>query len=126
MSDLLQNRRGFLRGLTTLPLIGGSVALIGNPAKAAVPITRELQERYIAWLANEHAAALFELHPPQPQYDDFQRSMSDWHYARVRTPMYWFPEAQDIEASIARSRPPSTRAALVLSAVGCGWERRHG
>jgi hypothetical protein len=38
MSDLLQ-RRGFLRGLSTLPLIGGSVALVGNPVRADVPVT---------------------------------------------------------------------------------------
>lgn len=31
------SRRGFLRGLTTLPLIGGGVTLIGRPAKA-VPL----------------------------------------------------------------------------------------
>jgi hypothetical protein len=34
MSDLLQ-RRGFLRALATLPLIGGGVTLIGNPTRAA-------------------------------------------------------------------------------------------
>ncbi len=114
----MSDRRTFLRGLATLPLIGGSVALIGNPTKAAVPVTPALRDRYIAWLANEHAAALFERDPPQPQYDDFDRLMSDWHYARLRTPLFWFPEAPDIERMTACTQP-STRAAIVLSAVGC-------
>jgi hypothetical protein len=41
ISDLVQ-RRGFLRGLTALPLVGGGVTLIGNPTKADVPTSDEL------------------------------------------------------------------------------------
>ena len=33
------DRRGFLRGLAALPLIGGSVAILGKPTQAAVPVT---------------------------------------------------------------------------------------
>ena len=44
------SRRGFLRGLTTLPLIGGGVALIGNPTAAGVPITGGTIATYLAWL----------------------------------------------------------------------------
>ena len=36
MADLLA-RRGFLRQLAHLPLIGGGVTLLGNPTAAAVP-----------------------------------------------------------------------------------------
>lgn len=46
------SRRGFLRGLTTLPLIGG-VTLIGSPAKADVPTTDELLDSYDEWLFYE-------------------------------------------------------------------------
>lgn len=56
-------RRGFLRGLVTLPLIGGGVTLIGNPTAAAVPaenpeliqLGRRLIEAEAAWKqAEEH------------------------------------------------------------------------
>jgi hypothetical protein len=57
MSDALA-RRGFLRALAHLPLVGGAVSIIGAPTKAAVPVTEELKERYIAWLAHEHRRAL--------------------------------------------------------------------
>lgn len=112
------DRRGFLRGLTTLPLLGGSIALIGQPTAADVPVTHELRDRYIAWLANEHAAALFERDSDCYRLGpDSVRMCSDWHFARVRMPMSWFPTAPDIERSTAYSLP-SGRAALVLSAVG--------
>ncbi len=42
----LTGRRGFLRGLVTLPLIGGGVTLIGNPTAAAEPVTKELLVNY--------------------------------------------------------------------------------
>ena len=109
-------RRGLLRGLATLPLIGGSVALIGNPTRADVPVTPELQERYIAWLANEHAAALFE--HGVAGYRSRPEMNRNWHEARVRVPLYWFPKAPDIERMTAWTLP-SARAAIVLSAVGC-------
>ena len=51
------SRRGFLRGLTTLPLIGGSVALIGKPSAVAVPVSDELRTRYLGWLAREYVEA---------------------------------------------------------------------
>jgi len=43
-------RRGFLRNLVTLPLIGGGVTLIGNPTRAAEPVTPDLLDSYNAWL----------------------------------------------------------------------------
>lgn len=48
------SRRGFLRGLTTLPLIGGSVALVGSPTAAAVPVTGGTIATYLAWLHFEY------------------------------------------------------------------------
>lgn len=44
------SRRGFLRGLATLPLIGGGVTLIGKPTGTAVPITGGMLATYTAWL----------------------------------------------------------------------------
>ena len=46
-------RRGFLRGLASLPLIGGSVALIGQPTKAAGPVTQAMLADYADFLAIE-------------------------------------------------------------------------
>ena len=50
MTNDANSRRGFLRSLTTLPLIGGSVALIGSPTAAAVPVTGGMVATYLAWL----------------------------------------------------------------------------
>ncbi len=115
MADAILQRRGFLRGLASLPLIGGSVALVGQPSAAAVPVTTVLQERYIAWLANEHAAALMEFDRPEQEVSGL--APTSWAFHRVRTPIFWFPEARDVELSVLATRP-STRAAVVLSAAG--------
>jgi hypothetical protein len=39
---VMSDRRNFLRGLATLPLIGGSVAILGKPTAAAVTVTPDL------------------------------------------------------------------------------------
>ena len=52
MADALA-RRGFLRGLAHLPLIGGGVTLLGNPTAAAEPVTEELLDSYSEWLHYE-------------------------------------------------------------------------
>ena len=49
------DRRGFLRGLASLPLIGGGVTLIGNPTAAAVAATPHLLEAYNEWLSLERS-----------------------------------------------------------------------
>ena len=41
-------RRSFLRGLVTLPLIGGAVTLIGDPTGPALPVTPDLLDGYDA------------------------------------------------------------------------------
>lgn len=119
-------RRGFLRGLVTLPLIGGGVTLVGNPTAAAVPVTDELHMRYFTWLAHEHKAAMKE-----HAYRDCMARARSWPaderdypaeaYARAgeEAAMYWgwFPPDPDIEALTKLTRP-STRAAVVLAAAG--------
>jgi hypothetical protein len=110
----IQNsRRGFLRGLASLPLIGGAVTVIGNPTQAAEPPTEMMQNAYIAFLAHEHRQAL---------QDRF--SFTDWTgtYQPV-TPMEWFPDYQEVETLVTGARPLS-RAAVVLSAVGINWRER--
>jgi hypothetical protein len=58
-------RRGFLRGLVTLPLIGGGLSLIGAPSAVAEPVTPALLAAYRRWLQMEQYL-LFEEMPEQP------------------------------------------------------------
>lgn len=111
------DRRGFLRGLVSLPLLGGGMTLIGSPTAAAVPITLPLMTRYVAWLAREHAEALVERdevkHPDTPHSAAHRR---EW----VHQPLFWFPDDPVAEVAVRASRP-SSRAAAVLAAAGCDW-----
>lgn len=102
------SRRGFLRGLTTLPLIGGGVTLIGAPSAVAEPVTRKLLLEYETWLGIEHVRIARELQPGSTSTRvQFHGSAYEWHYDQVRR--------QYLHGA------PSTRAALVLAAVGCDW-----
>ena len=117
-------RRGFLRGLVSLPLIGSGVTLIGQPTAAAVPMNKALMTRYVAWLAREHAEALVEyedyrgISEPEP----YRRAQREFRREWVQQPLFWFPDDPVADAAV-RGAPPSTRAAVVLSAVGCDWRR---
>jgi hypothetical protein len=113
-NDLLQ-RRGFLRGLAALPLIGGGVTLIGNPTKAAVPVTRQLLETYHYWLDYERMMLVTEMDGPS-SLDGRPHARTGWQYH--------FPKGPNGEpfAGWSKVHPalqPSRRAAVVLSAVGC-------
>lgn len=100
------SRRGFLSGLATLPLIGGSVALIGAPSAVAEPVTDALLVNYESWLACELHQLAREAHPEAPgSFTCMSVPAFRWHDKRV---------------DLVR---PSTRAALILSAVGCDWRR---
>nr|WP_137830870.1 hypothetical protein [Methylobacterium sp. L1A1] len=133
--SLSASRRGFLRGLTTLPLIGGGVALIGAPSAVAEPCTDATLDAYVALLAHEHRAALGERTIRDAERRIAQRIAEGGPYRpeylgevreRVRLgedlPLWWRPEAPAIERLVS-SAPPSSRAALVLSAVGAEWGR---
>lgn len=122
------SRRGFLRGLTTLPLIGGGVTLIGAPSAVAAPITENLRDSYDAWLEyerrwlqwerNRGTDTILRMHLPfvMQMYDAERRLKGD------PTPCDWIPGANAGAQFHGMGEPPaSTRAALVLSAVGCDW-----
>lgn len=110
MSDIL-NRRGILRGLLTLPLIGGGVTLIGAPTASAEPLSLDLLNSYHAWLHYEHRLLSAEA------CRRFGGQV--WHHAvdsdnaggRFHRPEY---NTQGIEHA-------TKRAALVLSSIGCDW-----
>lgn len=108
MSD--HSRRGFLRGLTTLPLIGGGVTLIGAPTAVAEPITEAVLEAYSEWLFMERRLLCVERWPGE-------RDTERWVPCNTGAKDFHFPIDTDW-----RSLPrPSSRAALVLSTVGCNW-----
>ena len=56
----MSDRRAFLRGLAALPLVGGSVAILGQPTAAAVPVTEHLLDSYQAWLTYERDWLVWE------------------------------------------------------------------
>lgn len=101
------SRRGFLRGLTTLPLIGGGVTLIGAPTAVAEPISTHLLKQYETWLGVEQMRVARELGRSQHTSIAFHGAAHDWHFDRERLTY--------------RNGAPSTRAALVLATVGCDW-----
>lgn len=109
------NRRGFLRGLVSLPLIGGGVTLIGSPTAVAEPVTRQLLERYSEWLRMERNSIHQELFPGCDQFALWCSASA----ARYRPEQeFYIPPAP---ASWEQAASASTRAALVLSTVGCNW-----
>lgn len=112
------SRRGFLRGLAALPLVGGGVTLIGRPTAVAEPVTIDLLHSYDAWLHYERCSLKME-------YEGAfrARDVSVWSLMADGRPYDLLPMA----CAGARfhmlepSRSAVKRAALVLSAVGCDW-----
>ncbi len=117
-------RRGFLRRLAALPLIGGGVTLIGAPTAAAAPVTTALMRRYVDWLSRELMTATAELdqllrEPWRHFCPEAQESFNFRDYStfidRVAVP-YVCAEGPATQAVAAA--PPSTRAAVVLASAG--------
>ena len=100
------NRRGFLRGLTTLPLVGGSVALIGAPSAVAEPVTPGMIATYMAWLHYEQRAIQSSVGMREGTFIPCVNPGSSYHFPRDFDMDRFGLEAQ-------------LRAPLVLSTVGC-------
>ncbi len=114
----MSDRRTILRGLATLPLIGGSVALIGSPTAVAVPVTPEMMGTYCDWLSWEWLRTTRELSGGIADGSNLRRNFEiqgtafDWHYP--------------CGGGGPDGPQPSTRAAIVLSAVGCPLSCEEG
>ncbi len=109
------DRRTFLRGHASLPLIGGGVTLIGNPTAAAVPVTTELLDAYNEWLDLERSWLMHERYGSRP-------SVLKGHPIEVvwrdkRTGQCWSSTRVPRGGGFDHANP-SSRAAVVLSAVG--------
>ena len=115
----MSDRRTFLRGLASLPLLGGSIAILGQPTQAAVPVTPELLKSYKSWLFMEHRMVSYEM-----AGHDLKRSRriehiewfedtpgEEWH-------LQWAREGMRGPAGWVDAPQPSTRAAVILSAAG--------
>ena len=156
MSEILNGRRGFLRGLVTLPLIGGGVSLIGAPTAFAEPVTSGLIDAYARWLELEHYLLVEEMPQiglpaiPWPSTEGMSdreaanlmqrkaraaeleakfiaenchfRARAQFGGGAFRSPVDRFYLTRDMAIV---SPPASTRAALVLSAVGCDWRNAN-
>jgi hypothetical protein len=154
-------RRGFLRQLCQLPLIGGGVTLLGAPTAVAEPVTPDLVAAYRRWLTLEHYLLLEECPaPPTPHLSPRSSMMAGLDDASVSQigaaiALEYLGAEQHIKRVHAEFRakccnfrmrsgfteddpslvdrfylspdraivspPASTRAALVMAAVGCDW-----
>ncbi len=111
MSDFL-SRRGILRGLATLPLIGGGVTLIGQPTASAEPLSHTMLTTYHTWLHFEERLLSWEL---ARRYSDETYKYGAYH----GNPGADFHDAEYNTQGIEHA---TKRAALVLSTVGCDWK----
>lgn len=108
-------RRSFLRGLAGLPLIGGSVALLGSPTAAAVPVTDTLLERYSLFLTIEAREALIEVRERQHiarGYPERAATVREW------TEGTNWASGHPWMCGLLDHQRPSARAAVILSAAG--------
>ena len=113
-------RRGLLWRLASLPLVGGSVAVLGDPVASAVPVTDQLLNRYDAWLEIERAHLRIERFGDARQGSRSQFELV-WHDVE-KGEIFDFDRVSLIGSGHRRGEPPpSTRAAIILSAVGCDW-----
>lgn len=119
-TGLPSSRRSFLRGLTTLPLIGGGVTLIGAPTAVAEPTTLELPRAYDAWLHFERCSLKNEYEGGCRAQDveawTLRPDGSAYHYLPLDTAGSRFHYLEE-------RRGAAARAALVLATVGCDWRK---
>ena len=115
-------RRAFLRQLVTLPLIGGGVSLIGQPTAVAEPVTMQLLEAYKTWLGLERRFLVHQMADDPVFIRNYQNCFPADADRKTRGDHIGSFEWYVGNSSSRHHDPaPYTRAALVLSAVGCDW-----
>lgn len=112
-------RRLFLRALAALPFVGGGVAIVGAPEAVAEPVTKQMLREYHDWLMYERFMVAQELEDDEPnRFGPQSQFGSAWRWHRERGPIRQSESGLPLGDGVSF---PSTRAALVLSAVGCDW-----
>jgi hypothetical protein len=113
----------FLRQLCGLPLVGGSISLIGSPKAVAEPITFHLLEAYKTWLHYEQRFLCWEMAKSDDFVSTYYPSLAEKdHINRANEIGRQFTYIGDAGNHRVGGINPSERAALVLSAVGCDWK----
>lgn len=127
------SRRGFLRGLATLPLIGGGVTIIGAPTAVAEPVTDRLFDAYLHFITHEHREVLAQYAYRRALKRDDELLLQRGYRMPAGYPeaceqetrelpyLQWVPKGSEAADGFCRASSPTTRAALVLSAVGYDW-----
>ena len=119
MSAAIPSRRSFLRGLASLPLIGGSLALIGQPTAAAVPITDLMLDSYEAFLDYERSWLRFERYGERARTRPSLNLYEAVFINRATGELFEATKVNNPGARFEHTNPmPSTRAAVILSAAG--------
>ena len=109
---MIAPRRAFLRGLATLPLIGGGVTLIGQPKAVAEPASALALAHYANWLLIERRVLCYEL-----AKGDIGKAMVLAAAEAGPQPDFHCPPGAHWT-----TRPmPSSRALLVMATVGFDW-----
>ena len=98
------DRRGFLRGLVSLPLIGGGVTLIGSPSAVAAPVTGGTIATYIAWLHFEQRYLMWGCNAEK--------------FIPMMNPGACFHGRSRVHPTVT-ARQAALRAPLILAAAGC-------
>jgi hypothetical protein len=115
-------RRGFLRGLASLPLIGGSAALIGQPTAVAQPVTPDLLEAYKAFLHFEYRFLTWEMADDPACLARYRLAgASRIERSDVIANNIW--EIFGDSARMYGRGSATSRAALVLGAIDCDWRK---
>lgn len=119
MSELAFGRRGFLRALAAVPLLGGGLKLFGEPTAAAVPVSADLLRRYLIFLGKEQQAARVELELIRSPWFFEREGYSLTDSRTWRAGAWWteIPADHDVDRLVTRARA-SARAAVVLGAAG--------
>lgn len=113
------SRRGFLRGLVSLPLIGGGVTLIGAPSAVAEPVTPRLLREYHDWLMYEWNGVAREIEGGvRSQFGVNSCFGAAFRWQRAHGEFRTDDRGRMMGDGVSF---PSTRAALILSTVGCDW-----
>ena len=118
----MSGRRDFLRGLVSLPLIGGGVTLIGQPTAVAAPTTPDMLEAYKTWLEYERRFLCWEMAADpvcRARYHPFERTDRVGYFDAIDGCFAHIGDSGKFHRG-DQGQQPSARAALT-STVGCDW-----